>query len=166
MTEKTIRPNAVGTYEEFETMVGGEGTDHYTTVDEESTDDDTSYVESDIEDQRDTFGMEACGLPANAIISKLSLWARMRRESILDARVYMMIISGATEQLSDSIITISGYNVWSWDHETDPNTGEAWTIAAVDAVELGLKISTGVACTQLWGVITYTVPTGSFGVVV
>ena len=166
MTEKTIRPNAVGTYEEFETMVGGEGTDHYTTVDEEETDDDTSYVESDVADQRDTFGMEACGLPAGAVISKLSLWARMKREGIGDDDVYMMIISGATEQLSDAIDTTIVYGTWSWDHETDPNTGQAWTIAAIDAVELGLKIITGVCCTQLWGVITYTVPSEGFGVVI
>jgi len=153
---KILRPNGDGTYSDFEDLVGA--STHWEAVDEEVADDVTTHVGSDVAGRRDTFALTDSGIPAGSIINKIVVHVRARREGPRDDDWYIIIRSGTTDALSDVIASTNSWVDYEYTWTTDPNTGEAWTISAIDALEAGGKVDTGCDITQVYVEVYYTLP--------
>ncbi|GAH17662.1 unnamed protein product [marine sediment metagenome] len=77
-----------------------------------------------------------------------------------DYEITIKIKSGATTDADGTpdALPNSNYNDFYHDWATDPNTGQPWTWAAIDALQAGFDLKAGTGdgiCTQLYVVVTY-----------
>lgn len=147
----TLTPNGAGFYTEFETISGA--ATHWEAV---ATDDgDISYIQSDVTGERDTFALTDSGLSAGTTINSVTVYVRARYESAADDDFYIMVRSGTTNDVSPLKNSDKNYGVFSYQLTADPNTGGAWTVAAIDALQAGAQIDTGVTITYIWVEVDY-----------
>ena len=147
----TLTPNGPGFYTEFKTVVGA--ATHWEAV---ATDDgDTSYIESDATGERDTFALTDSGLAVGTTINSVTVYVKAKYESAPDDDFYIMVRSGTTNDISPLKDSGKNYGVFSYQLTADPNTGEAWTVAAIDALQAGAQIDTGVTITYIWVEVDY-----------
>jgi hypothetical protein len=150
----TLRPNGPGNYTEFDNLVGAPT--HWEAVDDVTPDDDSTYVDSATADDRDTYALTASGIPPGSTINSVTVYVYVKRLGSQQKKFWIMIRSGTTDSLSNSKNAKNKYD--SFDHvwTTDPNTGSAWTLAAVDALEAGVKVQDGVRVSQVYVEVDYT----------
>ncbi len=151
----TLRPNADGDLTEFEDLVGAPT--HWEAVDEVVADDATTHVGSDVAGRTDLFQLTDSGLDTATKINSVTVYERVRREGRNNNDWQIIIKSGTTSAYST---TFSEDRTWvyrSYQWTTDPNTGEAWTVAAVDALQAGAYVVTGVDVSQVYVEVDYTV---------
>ena len=162
MATEILRPNAAGTYETLSGVVGdGVGT-HYTTVDEETPDDDTSLVKSYDTEEYDTYGLPDSGVGAGTINS-VKVYIRCKVGGGVGAGdtcrpvIYTesTLAYGGDPQQVDTDWT--GYS-YTW--EVNPVTEIAWTWEQIDALEAGVALAesgtTSTRCTQVYVEVDYT----------
>ncbi|MBA7678009.1 hypothetical protein ES703_86276 [subsurface metagenome] len=65
------------------------------------------------------------------------------------------IKSGITTDDSPTFAETTEWIQRSYQWVIDPNTGEAWTVAAVDALQVGAVVVTGVDITQIYVEVDY-----------
>lgn len=144
---------------------------HYTELNEEVADDDTTYVQtshvassdlSESEDQgEDWYGVEDSSVQGD--IAKITVHARMKGNSFSSARYGI----GSTLAKSHSVSPRSGsWTDYSKKFATNPDTGNAWTWEEINALQLYLYLEswnggchTGTIycrCTQLYIAVDYT----------
>lgn len=131
-----IRPNNAGTYTDF-TSLGGT---NYSNVDESDSDGDTTYNESAVVGDKDTYKLESIpatgqqifGIQQCSIIRKTDASSRYGKQ---------IIKSGTTENLSSEIQFNDSYTGYQRCLDTDPDTSTAWTESGVNALESGLEIT-------------------------
>ena len=153
---ETLRPNADGDLTEFEDLIGAPT--HWEAVDEEVADDAATHVGSDVAGRTDLFQLTDSGLATGTKINSITVYERVRREGGNDDDWQIVIKSGTTSAYSPTFNNET--NTWverSYQWTTDPNTGEAWTVAAVNALQAGAYVVTGVDVTQVYVVVDYTV---------
>ncbi|MBU1130761.1 hypothetical protein KJ840_01355, partial [Patescibacteria group bacterium] len=158
-----LRPNAAGTYEEFDERTGCIATEHWKCSNEGLADDTSTHVETDTQGAKDTYNLTASGLAAGSVISSVTVYVKVSYESAGDTDWHIMIRSGSTNATSTVFTEDTSWffrsNTWA----TDPNTGAAWTIAAVDALQAGGETDSsaagGVSITQVYAVVEYSDPT-------
>ena len=151
----TLRPNGVGNQNQGWTAAGD--TNQWECVDEESSDSDTTYVNS-------TNYSSTCrtqfALPSHTtevgVIEKVTVYAIAKRSTATNLHINIRTHSTDYESSGDSLTTsyASYNNEWS----TNPNTSAAWTWAEIDAVELGVRVGTytpNARVTQVYAIITY-----------
>ena len=152
----TLRPNANGDLTEFEDLLGAPT--HWEAVDEVVADDATTHVGSDVAGRTDLFQLTDSGLAAATPINSVTVYEWVRREGRNTDDWQIIIKSGTTPAYSTTFSDEGKtwvYRSSQW--TTDPNTGEAWTVAAVDALQAGAYTVTGVDVSQVYVEVDYTV---------
>jgi len=162
----TLRPSANGSLIQLAPTVGLQ---NYECVDEEVANDATDYVAlagSTVEAQTkyDLYDVPASGIPAGSTINNVTIYTRGRKVQVgtVIGRIARTLKTNATQKVSafDSLTTSwADYNtVWL----TNPVTLAAWTIAEIDALEIGVGLYTAKSdvieseCTQVYVVVDYT----------
>lgn len=150
--------NGDGNYTAF-TIGAGSGSD-WQNVEELPPDDDTTYLlSSGVTDEASTFALESAtsaGI-SGTILSTKSV-AKMKRDSANGA-VRMRHRSASTDSDSTSNTTTgSGYLEYGMIRDTDPATGSAWLVSALDNWEVGIRErSTNLTrLTSIYAMVSYT----------
>lgn len=133
-----LTPNGNGDLSQLTNQLGN-STDNYSYVDEKPSDGDTDYVQGSTVDQKDLYALTDCGLTG---ISISRVWAESRSRDTVAAGglLALTIKTNSTEYSSADIALLNTYSrVIGTDYPLNPNTGVAWTIAQVDALQAGPK---------------------------
>lgn len=147
MAVTTLRPNAAGTTMGW----NAEGGD-YTRVDEASSDGDTTRLYTPTANAVATFNLDASGL-SGVTITAVKVYINTRGLDPISNVVQLAVRTGGTDYFSSSkTYNNTSYHLESATWTLNPNTGVAWTISDVDAMEAGMKhISGGGQCvTQVY----------------
>jgi len=150
----TLRPNANGDSVEFEDLTGAPT--HWEAVDEEVADDATTHVGSDIAGRTDLFELTDSGLAPGTGIISVTVYERVRRESSWDNDWRIVIKSGTNSYYSSTFGESDTWVERSYQWTTDPDTGQPWTVAAVDALQVGAYVVTGVDVSQVYVEVDYS----------
>lgn len=160
---ETLRPMGVGTTTQL-TAVGD--TPNWKCVDEETADDDTTYVyrvESGFytSSKYDTYAIQNHSL-GSGTINSVTIYIRCKMSGSpysthwakTAIRTHDTNYYGSQNNLGTSYVN---YNT---QYTTNPYTGSAWTWDEVDAMEAGVQLAGDVSlqsrCTQVWVVVDYT----------
>jgi hypothetical protein len=134
-----LTPNANGDSSQF---VGSDGnsTDNYLLVDETPSDGDTTYVATSGVGYVDMYNLSDTGLTSKTI---LRVWPEARaREAVAASGTFQLgVKTGGTEYWSSTQTLLTSYaRFLGTVHTTNPQTGVAWTIADLDAIQAGVKV--------------------------
>ena len=114
------------------------GTTHYSLVDEVPPDGDTSYVYSSTAGQVDVYGMSAIAASTGTV--KGVQWLAYARKDDAGTRTIAPLIRISSTDYAGSDQNIgTSYTYYLQVYEEDPSTSAAWTIAGVNAAEMGIK---------------------------
>lgn len=131
-------PNANG---DLSQLSGSDGnsTDNYLLVDETPSNSDTDYVEGSTVDQKDLYNLSASGL-TNVNISRVWGEARSKDTTTAGGLLAITVKTEGTEYDSGDIALPTSYAaVKGPEYLVNPQTGIAWTIAELDALQVGPK---------------------------
>jgi hypothetical protein len=138
-----LHPVGNGNYSQF---VGSDGNsvNNFELVDELDPDDDTTYVESSVVSERDSYMLtNLAGTPLAGNIEAVQLITKAKKEGGTEPRTakhFVRISSTDFDQGSGKSLTDGAYT-WFFDIMADnPNTAARWTATQVDALEVGVKI--------------------------
>lgn len=168
MATVTVRPAGVGTFTDY--LIGGVGdlgdTENWQRVDEVSADDATTFLTATSSDTvGETYTISAHGIPGGSTINSVTLtmrvWCLDDPEKLsfaiqTDAEVGMVVFE---EQAIDP----DAWATFSSTAQTvNPGTSAPWTVAEIDALEIGTSPATGIGglvrITQVYAVIDYDAP--------
>lgn len=136
-----LRPDANGT---FSAWTAGTGASDYQEIDEIPPDDDTSYIANTaVANTSSTFNMQsASALGVSGTIQAVAPWLTLRDIVAGGPRTAFRLKSGGTTTGDLLAMTTSGVSTGYLSFmdiiPLDPNTGLPWTIAAINALEVGV----------------------------
>lgn len=147
---------------------------HWFAVDEAVSDGDGSYIRTDPNSgvpQRDTFLLPNTGIDPADTINWVRVYMNVRSESGTNrASARTMVRTHGTDYWGVGYLVPSVYTLYNDQYATNPFTGSAWTVAELNALECGVRGSSGAGCfmcfiifyyplrcTQSYVVIDYTV---------
>lgn len=131
-----VAPNANGTND----WTPSSAVDHYTLLNEDGEDGDTSYIESNTAAQQELNGYEDAPAGGNIILGVLA--RPVLRKTDGGSRTYKLLAgSGATVGESDPFALSTEYQRQSYVWETDPDTGQPWTITKFNAATFGIELA-------------------------
>lgn len=127
-------------------------TGDYTDVDEIPDDGDTSYITVSASGSKETFVKEAL---TNATIKCVKNHVIAR--SVASGAIRVLTKSGATESETISLGVGTSYTQLAKLHEVDPATSAAWTLAGLNAAEMGVNsLAAGaLRCTSVAPMVEY-----------
>lgn len=129
-----VLPNAAGTLTQWGSLSGP----NYTNVNQQTPDDDTSYVVSSTPGQIDTYLTPGISeTPTNIIGVQAGLYAR--KDDAATRTLTKVIRSGGVAYTGLNLAMTTTYAYYLDINETDPATGSAWTKAGVNAAEIGVQ---------------------------
>jgi len=118
-------------------------TDHHNDVDDYPADSDTTYVEGSVVDEEDKYELTASGLVAADVASINRVWceARSKNTTANPGEVALFIYSDATEGTGTDVVLSASYvtKVMSQEFLQDPDGPAAWSVAALDALQGGIR---------------------------
>jgi len=148
---ETLRPNAAGTYQEWN------GTHSAATSDQ----DDATFIYIGVDEERDIQSLQ--NSTGSGIINSVTVWAKLRATGIITKeKANTLIRTNSTDYLGAAVIIDRGaWKEISTTYTKNPNTSAAWTWAEVDALESGVQLTTiGIGeqmdCAEIWVVVDYT----------
>ena len=109
-------------------------------------DGDTSYNYSMTVNNEDLFGMTALGsyngenFTGNDISATKTVIIA-RKDDVGERQLANVVISGSTPEVFTTNTLLSTYEAFVNYMETDPNTGDPWTSAAINALNIGYKLT-------------------------
>ena len=133
----TIFPNAAGDVNDW---TGSSGADHYTLVDENPVDDDTTYIESSTSSQEELWNYTD---PASiASVSGIQISTDCRLTDVSPITLETQVKSGSTDS-SDAGQVPSGtsYSTVSRIVELNPDTSSAWDATSLNSAQFGVKVA-------------------------
>lgn len=130
-----LKPTADTATADFTTS---SGLDHYALVDDDVHDSDTTYVESSTATDQDIYTLE--DLPANANTVKAVINDVVAKKDDAGARSVRTIVKSNTDTVTQDHALTTDYQHYLSIHETDPQGGGAWTVARVNAAEIGVEV--------------------------
>lgn len=136
VTVETLRPSGAGTTTQFTPSAGS----NYECVDEEVIDEDTTYVEDDTTDQKDTYAYDnvSAGL---SDIKGIQINTICRETDASSFSLKTVIRSGGSDyDDAGQAIGTTDYVTKRLISETDPDTSSAWAEAGLNAAEFGIKV--------------------------
>lgn len=166
MATLTLRPNAAGDATQYMAQSPANGVaDHWDKVDEVIPDEDSTYLYILTGSYWDLFNIPDHTTETDTIVS-VKVTIRCRNYSA-DGSCYArpIIKTGGTEYKNATpnrpTTTWTNYS-YQWD--TNPKTGLPWTWADIDALQIGVYLSSGSGpgtkrCTQVYAEIEYGAPT-------
>lgn len=105
-----------------------------------ATDNDTTYVEkSAAASQMALFYVQStvnAGIPAGSVVKAVKSYGRFRSTAGTASTAVRLRSGGVDSDTTASAITTSYFSFWKF-LTTDPNTSAAWTLAAVDDIQVG-----------------------------
>jgi len=154
-SQATFRPNAAGDLSDH-TPVGD--TENYLCVDEETADDDTTYVEHPgAGTYTDLYNIPNHTADQFGTINSVTIYARIAPHSV---DWYACVKTHGT--VYEGFLTYdagSSYKNYSYTWNTNPYTGSNWTWDEIDNLQIGVKSYYNAAnvakCTQVYAVVTY-----------
>lgn len=157
---ETLRPNAAG--DETGLSFGGTtpADSNWESVDEDSSDDDVTYVESGAGVyETDLYNLADTALYGT--INSVTVFVNCKGTKVGVFSAYTRIKTNGVAHDGSEITLTTTYVTYSTAYTTNPQTTAAWTWAEVNALQAGvaLKKPTGGAtsrCTQVWVVVNYT----------
>jgi len=133
----TIFPTGAGASTDLG-LVPDEGEANWEDVDEVPPDDDTSYVFDAVIDEHDSY--TAGDLPATGTILAVQWVARARSDLAGDPKIARILrVGGVDHQGADKSIDVS-YDYYTDVLDEDPEAAGAWLVAAVNGMEVGVKV--------------------------
>jgi len=161
----TVRPDANGDDSTW-TAVGD--TDDWECVDEEISDEDTTYVHTTSYFSAEIFNFDNVSLPVGYIIDNIVFYIRTKVTGSVGNKgsMYCRLKSGGVSYNgSRNPLNIGNYETFSYTWSVNPNGGAAWTEATINAIQGGVwetlsfaGASYGVRLTQVYMVINYRAP--------
>jgi len=134
-TVSTLAVTGDGTTQNFASTE----TPHWNSVDEASSDDDTTYVSDSVANEIELFTM------ANLAVSPLTIhavspWNLLRKTDAGAKTAAAVVRSGTTNYVQANYAVTDTYKYDRPILETDPDTAVAWTESGVNAIEAGVKV--------------------------
>ncbi len=133
----TVLPNAAGDKSEW-SLTGTGLTDHYTAVNNNPPDGDTSYVGSSTTGQIDLFNFADITLSGTVRGLQISVYAR--KDDAGPRTMAHVVKSAGTEYAGTTFSLGTSYVYQSDIRETDPATGVAWTVNGINNAQMGVKL--------------------------
>ena len=134
-----IGPSGNGTYSEF-TGSDGNSTDNYLLVDDTGNDD-TDYVASGTLNQRDTYALSNLTNATGTVIG-IEQHFVARKDDVASRAVAPMVRTGGSDFVGTPQTMTGSYALYSERRLLNPDTGLAWSIADINALEAGVKVTT------------------------
>lgn len=133
-----IVPTGAGNYAEWTTLFGAPT--HWQAEDEVPPDEDTSYVESAVLDQRDTYNFLNLGV-VSATINGIQVLTRARTTLAGVANIARLYRQAGADYQGADVVLQTSYNYQREVIELDPAAGPgAWVVAAVNSAEFGARV--------------------------
>jgi len=160
---ETLRPNAAGDEESIVYATSGAG-NHWQDVNEETADDDTSYVYM-AGDSIDAYYRDLYDLPASTgsgTINFIKIYIRARYTNT-QGYAKPSLKSGSTTTDGDEITLTNSYVTYSQQWNTNPADGQAWEWTDIDTLQIGVSLrqptgpSRHTRCTQVYVEVNYNV---------
>lgn len=134
---ETIYPTSDGAHTDF---TPNAGSTHYTQVDENTPDGDTTYVSSSTIGARDSYGLTDLSVVTGQVFA-VQGHNYNRKDDIGLRQVKASLRSGGTDYDGATQTLSTTYSMASTGiHNVDPFDSAAWTIADVNALEAGVKV--------------------------
>lgn len=109
-------------------------------VDERPPNDATDYVSSAVVDDYDLYTTAGTSAPAAGDVSAVVLWARARLSEAGAGNIATVIKPNAAETDSADYALDVSWDYVSTLYEQNPETAAAWSVAEVDAAQIGVKV--------------------------
>lgn len=133
----TLKPTANGAEDDWLPTP-----DNYQNIDENFSDDDTTYIYSDTGGNRATYDIEALPYDPAMIHSVQVVW-RSRKTDAATRKAKIGIISGVTEDMAAEYTQAASYVTRFEDiHELNPDTSLEWDRTAVEALQIVIEDTT------------------------
>ncbi len=130
---------AAGTYADWTPSVGS---DHGALVDDDPPDGDATYLDSATGGNRDSFRMQPLGISLSATIHAVVAGAVARKLDIGPRVLNLFLrIDGTDHDQADQYPSFD-YQQLTDAFEVNPDTSSAWSVAEVDALEVGVRDDT------------------------
>jgi len=122
-------------------LVGQDGNsvDNYLNIDDVPHDGDTTYNQGILSGEYDLYNLQASGL-SNVSILRGWIEARARKTKASPETVLLGLKTDGTEYWNDSHNLMTMVTGIRRDHTINPKTGSPWTIADLDALQIGFKV--------------------------
>jgi hypothetical protein len=134
-----LRPNANG---DLSQLTGSDANqvDNYLLVDDIPADGDTTYVEGATVDEKDLYNLSPSNL-ANVTIFRVYAEARAKDTVAAGGLISLVVKTHAVEYAGPDVELLSVYNkrIFGTEYLVNPQTGLAWTVAELDALQVGPK---------------------------
>jgi hypothetical protein len=168
MASETLRPNAAGDSTGLHPTLGIANWD---CCDETPSDDDTTKVSTDTNDQLpelDYYNLPASAIGATDTINSVTVYINVRSTSnTYKCAMTTALKTEGTSYTGTLVNPTTTYTTYSKAYTTNPNTGLDWTLDEINALQIGVNGYSGYKapygpyyigyCTQCWVVIDYTV---------
>lgn len=162
---ENFRPTANGDEIDIETQFPALG-EHWDKVDEETSDDDTTYIQTDSNNwMEDLFNItdhstQTAGGTINYV--KVYIVARVTVNST-QTNAYVHIKTNGTEYNGPSENLTTSYATYSNQWNVNPQTGSAWTWSEIDALQIGIgmrrpDVLEYARSTQVWAEVSFNAP--------
>ena len=152
-----LRPNGVGTYTEYDNVVGAAS--HWGAVDDVTVDNDTTYIATAVTGDKDVFSLPDPDIPSPHEILSVKVYAGARNVTEQVAKLNLMIRTYDTDYFSPDKLLSTNNTYANHTHTwtTNPNTGSSWTIAEINAMQAGVRSNASIdhRVTQVFAEVTY-----------
>lgn len=133
----SLAPSGDGTYQAWTPSTG---TAHYALVDEAVPNGDTDYLSNATPGARESHHFPALPSMPNPQIRGVQHALCARKDDAGTRQLRSLLVSGATIQVGSALHTMAlTYVSYQELYETDPQTGVAWTVPGVNALEAGVE---------------------------
>ena len=136
----TIHPDADGANTGWDPQGAG---NHYVEVDETTPDDDTTYNETSVLNDIDTYSFDTVATEPG-VIRGAAVNLMLRKIDANERKVRAACRSNGADYLNSSDIRLGegAYRIYQRMFQVDPDTSAAWGYAAINAAEFGAKVTT------------------------
>lgn len=126
-----LPPNAAGNYSQWTPSAGS----NFQNVDDTDPDDDTTYNETDVANEKDSYQHAALSSLVVEDINSVIMHCIVRKNDAGSRTLRHGVRSNTTEEVSSFIALATGFEYRQREYGLDPHTSAAWTKANVDALE-------------------------------
>lgn len=131
-----LAPNAAGNYTQWTPSAGS----NFQNVDDSDPDDDTTYNETDVANEKDSYQHASLTALTTEDIKGVIMHCIVKKSDAGDRTLRHGVRSNTTEEVSSFVALSTGYEYRQREYNIDPHTSAAWTKANVDALETLVEV--------------------------